>query len=176
MTAVAARGGGGGYRGRTVIEEPRAVRLFPASLVAAAVLLPVHVVPAAASGGIGCQVRDAGVTLDVGIGMARSGGGFFNVDARLAIASTDLPADMRSLVLDEALVHDWLDADELKLHFHHERAAGDFMSLDLVIEAEAVEEGLFAGDYVVSVFGVAPPVGDSTDTWSVKGTVVCFVE
>ena len=142
----------------------------------AAAIVAASVTPGLASGGIGCQVRDAGVTLDVDIGMARSGGGFFDVDASIAIESTDLPADMRSLVLDEALVHDWLDADELKLHFHHERAAGEFMSLDLVIEAEAVEEGLFAGGYVVSVFGVAPPAGDATDTWSVEGTVVCFVE
>jgi len=145
-------------------------------VLVAAAILAASAAPGLASGGIGCEVRDATVTLDVGIGMSRSGGGFFNVAARLAIASTDLPADLRSVVLDEALIHDWIDADELKLHFHQERAAGDFMSLDLVIEAEAVEEGLFAGDYVVSVFGVAPPAGDDTDTWSVKGTVVCTVE
>lgn len=144
--------------------------------IIAAAILAASVAPGFASGGIDCEVRDTAVTLDIGIGMTRSGGGFFNVDAQLAIANADLPADMRTVVLDEALVHDWIDADELKLHFHYERATGDFMSLDLVIEAEAVEEGLFSGDYVVSVFGVAPPVGDTTDTWSISGPVVCAVE
>ena len=157
------------------IEDTGALRFLAASVLAAA-LLPALALPAAASGGIGCEIRDGQVSLDLAIGMTRGSGGFYSIDGTLALAAASLPADFRSLALDERLIHSWIDGGELKLHFYHEREAGAFMSLDLVIEAEAVEDGLYAGDYAVSVFGLAPSPGAETDTWSVTGTVVCLVE
>ncbi len=151
------------------------MRLVTVSVLSV-VLLPLVVLPVAASGGIDCEIRDSRVSLDLAIGMTRGSGGFFSIDGRLRLATASLPDDFRSLVLDERLIHSWIDARELKLHFYHEREEGDFMSLDLVIEADAVEDGLFAGDYEVSVFGLASTPGADSETWSVSGTVVCLVE
>lgn len=152
------------------------MRLLPASGLAAAAMLTFLAAPAAASGGIGCEARDAAVVLDIGIGVSRGGGGFFNVSGALDIASADLPADLAALQLGDKLIHSWLDGDELKLQFYHERSEGDFATITLVVEAEATEEGTYGGTYSVAVFGIAPAPGSTVDTWSISGPVLCYVE
>jgi hypothetical protein len=154
----------------------KAVRLVFSTGLAAVAMLPFFTGPAPASGGIGCEARDARVALDIGIGMTRGSGGFFSVAGMLDVTSTDLPADLASLALDDKLIHSWVDGEELKLHFYHERSDGDFASLSLVIEAEAMEEGAYAGTYVVTAFGVVPAGGSAVDTWSIAGSVVCYAE
>lgn len=152
------------------------MRLPFATLLTAAAILPILVVPAVASGGIGCEARDGQVALDIGIGVSRGSGGFFNVSGALDIAGDDLPADLAALQLGDKLIHSWLDGDELKLQFYHERSDGDFASLTLVIEAEAIEEGTYGGTYSVAVFGVATALGGEVDTWSISGPILCYVE
>jgi hypothetical protein len=152
------------------------VRFAPLAALTTIAVLALQSAPASASGGIGCEARDARVALDIGIGVTRGSGGFFSVAGTLEITSTDLPGDLASLALGDLLIHSWLDGEELKLQFYHERNEGEFASLDLLIEAERIDEGTYAGPYVVTVFGVDAASGSTGDTWSVEGSVLCYVE
>lgn len=152
------------------------MHVAPLTILSAITVLAFQGLPASASGGIGCEARDARVALDVGIGVTRGSGGFFNVAGTLEITGTGLPRDLASLMLGDLLIHSWLDGEELKLQFYHERSDGEFASLDLVVEAEAIDEGTYGGRYVVSVFGVDLTGADAGDPWSIEGPVLCYVE
>jgi len=134
-------------------------------------------VPAAASGGLGCEVTDAHVDFAVDTAVTRGmGGPFFNFKATLAIAADGVPEDLRKLTLDEALTHSWLDGKDLKLQFYVERQEGDFASVDFVVDAAMVEEGLYRGRYVLTVFAPGSPAASETGQVSATGAVVCYVE
>lgn len=127
--------------------------------------------PAAASGGIGCEAEDASVKFSAESGVSRGmGGAFFNLKASLDIAMEGVPADLRKLTLDDALTHSWLDGDELKLQFYVERQEGDFASVDFIVETTTIEEGSTAGTYVLTVYG------SGAEALSAEGRVSCIVE
>lgn len=132
-------------------------------------------IPATASGGLSCEADDADVRFAVATGVSHTIGSFFNFRVTLEIAVDGVPAELRSLELDrDALIHSWLDADEARLWLHHERAAGDFASVDLVIETEAAgEDGDYRGTYRLTVAAVGE--GGATE-WSAEGAVTCFSE
>ena len=136
-----------------------------AALIAAAA-------PAAASGGLWCDAKDQSLEFHVETGVSRGvGGGFFNLRGSLDIAIRGVPEDLRKLSLDNALVHSWLDGDEAKLQFYFERAEGDFASVDFVVETRVIEEGAYAGEYLLTVF--ASP---HAEPLSAQGTVSCGAE
>jgi hypothetical protein len=150
------------------------MRLVP---IAAAAILAAASVPAAASGGVGCEARDAHVDFKVDTAVSRGmGGQFFEFHASLAIALDGVPDDLRKLTLDEALTHSWLDGEELKLHFYVERPEGDFASLDFLVETERVEEGTYRGRYALNVFSSETPYAPEPVESSAAGEVVCYVE
>lgn len=146
-------------------------------LLAAVAILLAAWAPAAASGGLGCEAKDAHVDFAVDTAVTRGmGGPFFNFKAALAITVDGVPDDLRRLALDEALTHSWLDGKELKLQFYVERQEGDFASVDFVVEAAMVEEGLYRGGYVLTVFAPESPAASDTGQVSATGAVVCYVE
>jgi hypothetical protein len=104
------------------------------------------------------------------------GGQFFEFHAMLAIALDGVPHDLRKLTLDEALTHSWLDGKDLKLQFYVERPEGDFASLDFVVEAQRVDEGLYRGRYVLNVFSSETPYAPEPVESTAAGAVVCYVE
>jgi hypothetical protein len=132
--------------------------------------------PAAASGGLGCEAEDQSLKFAAESGVSRGmGGAFFNLKASLDIAMEGVPDDLKALTLDEALVHSWLDGDELKLQFYVERQEGDFASVDFVVETAMVEEGEYRGGYALTIFAARPGEPEA-ETRVVAGEVVCFVE
>ncbi len=150
--------------------------MHPVSIVAAAILVAASV-PAAASGGIGCEATDALLDFKVGTAVSRGmGGRFFEFHATLAIALDGVPDDLRKLTLDEALTHSWLDGKELKLQFYIERQEGDFASVDFVVEAARVEEGEYRGGYMLTVITPETPYAPDPVARTATGAVVCFVE
>ena len=128
--------------------------------------------PAAASGGLWCDAEDQSLEFHAETGVSRGvGGGFFNLRGSLDIAKQGVPEDLRKLSLDNALVHSWLDGDEAKLQFYFERQEGDFASVDFVVETKVIEEGAYAGEYLLTVF--ASP---HSEPLSVQGHVACGAE
>ena len=128
--------------------------------------------PASASGGLWCNAKDLNLEFHVETGVSRGvGGGFFNLRGSLDIAMQGVPEDLRKLSLDNALVHSWLDGDEAKLQFYFERAEGDFASVDFVVETKVIEEGAYAGEYLLTAF--ASP---HSEPLSAQGRVDCGAE
>jgi hypothetical protein len=150
------------------------MRLVP---IVTAAILAASSVPADASGGLGCEAKDASVSFEVDAGVTRGmGGPFLNFRATLAVAIDRVPDDLRELTLDDALTHSWLDGEEVKLQFYVERQEGDFASVDFVIEAMMVEEGLYRGGYVLNVFSSETPYAPEPVETSAAGEVICYVE
>jgi hypothetical protein len=133
--------------------------------------------PALATGGFGCTAEDANLTFNADAAMSRGMGGMIiNLTASVAIGMEGIPADFRSLTLDDALTHSWVDGDELKLQFYAERQAEPFASLDLTVETKIVEEGAYRGTYALAVFAEPPESDPDRDMWLAEGVVTCFVE
>jgi hypothetical protein len=149
----------------------------PVLPVAALVTAFAGVTPAAASGGLACEARDANVSFTVDTAVSRGmGGAFFEFHAALDIMMDETPDDLRKLALDEALTHSWLDGKDLKLQFYFERPEGDFASIDFVVEAAMVEEGEYRGGYVLTVVTPETPYAPDPSERSATGVVVCYVE
>jgi hypothetical protein len=150
------------------------MRLVP--IVAAAIFVAASA-PAAASGGLGCEAKDAHVDFNIDTAVTRGmGGPFFNFKAALAIALEGVPDDLRHLDFDDALTHSWLDGKAVKLQFYAERQEGDFASVGFVVETAMVEEGLYRGEYTLTVFAPESPAATETGELSATGAVVCYVE
>lgn len=145
------------------------------ALIALAAVIAASV-PAAASGGLGCEAEDANLRFSIDTAVSRGmGGAFFNLRASLDIAVEGVPDDLRKLTLDDALTHSWLDGDEVKLQFYVEREEGDFASVDFTVETRAAgEDGEHRGDYALTVFAAGS--GGDPQTLSAQGAVACMVE
>lgn len=119
--------------------------------------------PAAASGGIWCNLEDQSVRLSIESGVTRGmGAPFFNFRGTLEILDNSIADDLRkSEFAGQQLAQYWLDERVLKLRIYHERQ-GDKPHgyLDLVIETQAGDdEGLYGGSYQLTVFDMT---GDTT--------------
>lgn len=133
--------------------------------------------PAAASGGLGCEASDLSLKFVVETAVSRGmGGAFFNLRASLDVAMEGVPDDLRKLTLDEALVHSWLDGEEVKLMFYMEREDGEFATVDFVVETSQVREGEYRGDYIFTAFEVRPDSESGFAAWAAQGHVLCLVE
>jgi hypothetical protein len=133
------------------------------------------VVPAAASGGLWCDAKDASITFAASTGVTRGTGAFFQLKGTLDVAIAGIPDDLRNLTLDGMLIHSWLDEDEAKLQFYFERQDGEFASIDFTVETEMVEEGEYRGEYLLTVFE-SRPAEPEPGQWSAKGPVSCGAE
>ena len=112
-----------------------------------------------ASGGLWCSAEDGNLRLTIESGMSHGlGGAFFNMKASAELLDSRVAADFRNLVLDDKLVHSWVDADETRLLFYTERSDGDFGSMELTIETKGDrDEG--AGQSAVRSAGGGDPDG-----------------
>jgi hypothetical protein len=148
------------------------MRLVPIVLA----LLVVTPVPVAASGGIGCEAKDQNLAFDTQIGTTRGSGGFYSIRTALDVALPGIPDDLRKLTLENALLHSWVDGDEIKLHFYVEREEGPFASLDFVVETTMVEEGDYRGGYVLTVYEAQDDMDPDLGRWTAEGSIDCMAE
>lgn len=134
--------------------------------------------PAHASGGIGCAGADQALKFNVESGMTRgAGGGFFNFRAALDVLLPSTPEDFRKLQLDGAdLMHHWVDDKELKLLLYRERTEGPFGWVRFLIESRRVDEGAYAGSYVLTIGNVGSEQDSEPKMLEARGAVQCFVE
>jgi len=148
------------------------MRLAPTALAA----FLAAAAPAVASGGIGCEATDQNLSFQTDIGMTRGSGGFFSIRTALDVALPGIPDDLRKLSLENALLHSWVDGDEIKLHFYVERQEGPFASLDFVIETTMMEEGDYRGGYVLTVYEAQDDMAPDSGRWTAEGGIDCMAE
>lgn len=110
-------------------------------------------------------------------GLSRGMGGvLLNFRARLDITLEGISAELKSLTLDDALTHSWIDGKSIRLQFYTEAVDEPFRSVDFVVETAAVDEGAYRGQYVLTVFD-APSDGDADrEMWTAEGYVTCYAE
>lgn len=118
---------------------------------------------ARATGGFGCEVRDAVVSFAADSAFSHGlGGQFLNFAAEAEFRLPELPPELRRRDLKDALVHHWFHDRQLRLHFYVETEADTpFASAELSIETagSGEDEDLdYEGTYTLDVF-----VGTSAD-------------
>lgn len=133
--------------------------------------------PAAATGGFSCSAGDDSLRFKAESGMSRGMGGvLLGFRARLDITLDGISEDLKSLTLDDALTHSWIDGKSIKLQFYSERPDEPFRSVDFIVETAAVDEGAYRGQYTLTIFDT--PVSDDADRemWTAEGYVTCYAE
>jgi hypothetical protein len=151
--------------------------LLPPTFLAASWLA---LVPAYATGSLGCDVNDASLAFSANSAVGRGmGGPIINLTAAVDIKLKDTPADLAKIDLSKGLVHSWLEAPDVRLHFYSEREGEKPHGyVELVIKTVVKDdEGTAEGDYALTVFYTETPAGktDAT-TLNATGKITCFVE
>ena len=146
-------------------------------LVVLAVLIA-GILPAAASGGLWCQLEDQQVRISIESGVTHGmGGPVFNFRGKLEILGKAVAEGFRTVEFDgDSLAQYWLDDRALKLGLYREwQDDKPFRSINLVIETQAGDdEDTYGGSYAITVFdnGVA---GDDKET-KLSGEIDCGAE
>ncbi|MET2829379.1 hypothetical protein ABVQ20_20630 [Mesorhizobium shangrilense] len=130
-----------------------------------------------ASGGIWCSADDAAVKFQLDAGVTNGlGNPTFNFRGSLEILGRPIGDDLRKTVFENSnLTQYWLDDRELRLLVYHEHEASKmFSSVELTILTKATEEGVYDGQYTLTVYDSTA----DTDRKSVdfSGKVSCGAE
>lgn len=135
--------------------------------------------PAMASGGISCSVDDSKARLELNGATSRGmGGAFFSFGAELTLADPQINADLRKIAFERVhLAQNWHDEKELKLRLYRERE-GDKPHgyVELLIETELSEEGIFKGRYVADVYDMTDAKDSMAKTVKIEGAMECMAE
>lgn len=133
--------------------------------------------PAAATGGFSCLAGDQSLSFKAEAATSRGMGGvILDLRASIAVKLEGISDDLRKVALDGALTHSWIDGDELKLQFYHERSVEPFGSLDLVVETAAVDEGAYRGHYALTIFDTPASEEADREMWTAEGYATCYAE
>lgn len=123
------------------------------SIICAAMLLPSSA--AFASGGVWCSADDAAVKFQLDAGVTNGlGNPTFNFRGSLEILGRSIGDDLRKTVFENSnLTQYWLDDRELRLLVYHEHEVSKmFNSVELTILTKATEEGVYDGQYTLTVY------------------------
>ena len=158
------------------------MRLAAAALIgfasfALAGALAVTILPAKASGGISCDAGGTGTTVTFSGGVTRGlGSPLFSFSGEATVRDASVAPDLQRTEFElRHVAQYWLSGNELKLVLYRERE-GDKLhgEVTVTVETNAVDEGSFAGTYVLDVRDV-PETGD-TKEFRAEGAIECFAE
>jgi len=145
----------------------------------AAITILSGILPAAASGGLGCEAKDNKVEFSVSAGVTRGmGSPIFSFDGKVDIKDKSVAADLRQTAFQmDHVAQYWLDGKELRLDLYRERE-GDKPHgyVELVLYTKALGDELgYAGRYELIVYD---GVDDTSEAKEAKfsGKVECTVE
>lgn len=144
-------------------------------------LLAATALPAAASGGLDCSIKDKSVQFTLNSGVTHGmGGPTFNLKAELKILRKGIVEDFRTVALDDGnRPQYWLDGKDLRLLFYREREGnGPFASVELEIRTKATgdDEGTYNGTYKLTGDGLLGTDSVQSERLELKGKVSCSVE
>ena len=134
--------------------------------------------PAAASGGIWCHLEDQSVKLSIDSAVTRGlGAPFFNFRGKLEILDPSVPQKLRTIEFEQQnLAQYWLDGRALKLDLYREwEVDKSFDYVELVIETQASDEGVYGGSYRLTIFDSAGAAGEGKRT-ELGGEISCGAE
>ena len=131
-----------------------------------------------ASGGLWCDAKDEALEFGVSGGLERGpGADLFNFEGNLHIHLETVPKAARDFSFGDADVSQrWLDDKALKLQLFREQMSGPCDYVNLVIETKAIDEGVYAGTYVLTVALPTAARGGEEATVEARGTVKCGAE
>lgn len=132
-----------------------------------------------ASGGIWCSAEDKAVKFEVEAGVTRGmGGPTFNFRGDLEILSRPEGDSLRKTVFeDSALTQYWLDGKELRLNIYGEHeVAQKFNTVELTIMTKTTDEGVYDGNYTLSIYDAAADKEQDGKPVEVTGKVSCGAE
>jgi hypothetical protein len=132
-----------------------------------------------ASGGIWCDVDDTAVTFDVGAGVTRGmGGPTFNFRGDLEIKARPVGDGLRKTVFEDSnLTQYWLDGKELRLNIYREHQLADaYNYVELTILTKTSDEGVYDGQYTLTVYDNAADTDKDGKTAELTGKVSCGAE
>lgn len=133
--------------------------------------------PAAAAGGLRCDVDDDAVTIAVASGVTHGmGSPLFDFKATIEIKDTSLEDDMRRTSYGHATQY-WLDGEALNLLVYWEREGSDeFASVETGVTTRFDDaEGLYEGDYAITVYGGGASNADG-EPLRYRGRISCDAE
>lgn len=143
-------------------------------------LLAATALPAAASGGLECTIKDKSVRFTVNAGITSGmGRPTFNLKGELAIVDRAVAQDLRAVTFaaDDRPQY-WLDGKELRLVLYKERQ-GDkpFGSVELELRAKAAgDDGTFRGTYKLSTYDMSGSDSGEGKATTLRGKIACSVE
>lgn len=145
----------------------------------AAVAILSSILPAAASGGIGCTAEDKKVVFEVNAGVTRGmGSPIFSFDGKVEVKDNSVAADLRKTEFKmDHVAQYWLDGKDLRLDLYREREgdkAHGYVELVLYTKPKG-DEGEYAGTYEISVYDTVGEGAEAKEA-KFKGKVGCFVE
>lgn len=124
-------------------------------LLAAGLTVALPLSPAKATAGFDCSIDDAVLTFSAG-GYAPRGipSSVLGFKAEANMKWPWLPADFKTLKLDDALAQSWWQNGELKLQLYHERQdSNPVVSIELVIDTKITDDEItYAGTYELTFF------------------------
>lgn len=136
--------------------------------------------PVFASGGLSCTADDDAVKLDIQSGVTRGmGSPLFNFQGRVQLSDASVPTDLKNTEFsDDHVAQYWLDDQRLNLGLYRERE-GDkphgYVEI-VVVTQPGDDEGLYGGQYHLTVFDATDNASSDGKTLKFDGTVSCFVE
>lgn len=143
-------------------------------------VLTMGILPAAASGGLGCNIKDKAVQLSLQSGISRGmGGGFFEFKSKLKSSLPNTPADFRKVTFsEENLTQRWLNGGDLKLLVYKEREGEPHGYVEIRVEAKrgGKEESPYVGTYTLTIYSVPKTEKDNDKPITARGRVTCMAE
>lgn len=136
--------------------------------------------PAAASGGLECSIKDKAVRFTVNAGVTSGmGQPTFNLKGDLELLDRTVAQDLRVVAFGNGdRPQYWLDGKELRLVLYKERE-GDkpFGSVELELRAKAAgDDGAFRGTYRLTTYDMSGSDSGEGKTTTLRGKIACSVE
>jgi hypothetical protein len=132
-----------------------------------------------ASGGIWCSADDKAANFEVEAGVTRGmGGPTFNFRGNLEILGRPDGDSLRKTVFEDSnLTQYWLDDKELRLNIYHEHEVAQHInSVELTILTKTTDEGVYDGNYTLSIYDAAADTDQDGKPVEVTGKVSCGAE
>jgi hypothetical protein len=132
--------------------------------------------PAAASGGLWCEAKEAAAAIELQAGVSRGmGGAVFTFDGSVRIDDPRIADDMRFIAFtQEHLAQYWLDGEDLRLLLYGEREKGEHGYIELTIRTVKADELEYRGDFQITVFDLSAP--EDRQTTKFAGPILCSAE
>jgi len=143
----------------------------------APILLALSSTGALATGGFGCEARDAAARIEISASTTR-GMGFpvLSIDGSVELKGIAFGDDLRSTRFDAwSMLQYWVEDDELRFVAYIERHAEPHAYIKLVVRTKFDERDELVGRYEIEALDMAHPTGDEDGAVRMEGEIACVL-